>query len=78
MRRSGTGLTCGNSTKTFQKKVAMNLAGISFTAFGIGLMVTSAFVVNDLLSGVLGIIAITSIWDGIELYRQKKRVERAA
>lgn len=30
----------------------------------------------NLLSGVLGVLAITLIWDGIEFLRQKKRVER--
>ncbi len=31
---------------------------------------------NDLLSGVLGITAITILWDGIEIYRQEKRMKR--
>lgn len=30
----------------------------------------------DLLSGVLGITAITLIWDGIEIYRQEGRKRR--
>lgn len=30
----------------------------------------------DLLSAALGITAITVLWDGIELYRQEKRVRR--
>lgn len=30
---------------------------------------------DDLLSGVLGISAITVLWDGIEIYRQEKRVK---
>ncbi len=28
---------------------------------------------NDLLSGVLGITAMTLFWDGVEIYRQEKR-----
>lgn len=28
---------------------------------------------NDLLSGVLGITAITFFWDGVEIFRQEKR-----
>lgn len=28
----------------------------------------------DLLSGVLGITAITVIWDGVEMFRQERRV----
>jgi hypothetical protein len=31
---------------------------------------------NDLLSGVLGITAITILWDGIEIYRQEKRMTK--
>jgi hypothetical protein len=30
----------------------------------------------ELLSGALGITAITLIWDGVEIYRQEKRVRR--
>jgi hypothetical protein len=31
---------------------------------------------SDLLSGILGIIAITIMWDGVEIYRQENRVKR--
>jgi hypothetical protein len=31
---------------------------------------------SDLLSGVLGITAITILWDGVEIYRQEKRMKR--
>ncbi len=31
---------------------------------------------NDLLSGALGITAITILWDGVEIYRQEKRMKR--
>lgn len=31
---------------------------------------------HDLLSAVLGIVAITVLWDGIEMYRQEKRMQR--
>jgi hypothetical protein len=31
---------------------------------------------NDLLSGVLGITAATIFWDGVEIYRQEKRMRR--
>jgi len=29
---------------------------------------------SDLLSGVLGITAITILWDGVEIYRQERRI----
>lgn len=31
---------------------------------------------SDLLSGVLGIAAITILWDGVEIYRQERRMKR--
>ena len=31
---------------------------------------------NDLLSSVLGITAITILWDGVEIYRQEKRMKQ--
>jgi hypothetical protein len=31
---------------------------------------------NNLLSGALGIVSITVLWDGVEIYRQEKRVQR--
>jgi len=30
---------------------------------------------SDLLSGVLGITAITVLWDGVEIFRQEKRLK---
>lgn len=42
-----------------------------------GLLVLSLSLMSggDLLSGVLGIAAITLIWDGVEIFRQEKRVQ---
>ncbi len=31
---------------------------------------------SNLLSGVLGITAATLFWDGVEIYRQEKRMQR--
>lgn len=31
---------------------------------------------SDTWSSVLGVVAVTLVWDGIEFLRQKKRVER--
>ena len=39
-------------------------------------LLSSLLVDSDLLSGVLGITAITLLWDGVEMYRQEKRVQR--
>lgn len=41
------------------------------------LLVTSLLAKEDLLSGVLGIIAITILWDGVEIFRQERRVRRS-
>jgi uncharacterized membrane protein len=46
--------------------------------FGLGLLVMALALVarSDLLSAVLGLTAITLLWDGIEMYRQEKRMQR--
>ena len=51
-------------------------AGPAFWALGLMTYVGSLQAENRLLSSVLGLVAITFIWDGIEFFRQKKRVER--
>jgi len=33
---------------------------------------------DNLLSGAFGIISITVLWDGVEIYRQEKRMRREA
>lgn len=48
--------------------------GIPFLLAGIALMGYSLFVQSDLWSSVIGIIGMTVLWDGIEFYRQEKRV----
>lgn len=49
---------------------------IPLFASGALVLAVSLFTANNLLSGVLGITAITLIWDGIEMYRQAKRQQR--
>ena len=46
--------------------------------FGLGaLVLAGSFVTqNNLFSGILGLVAITLVWDGIEMYRQQKRMQR--
>jgi hypothetical protein len=51
-------------------------AGIPLLLLGVVVMLISVTVQSKLVSGVLGIIAITTSWDGIEFYRQEKRVQR--
>ena len=48
--------------------------GIPFMLLGVAIMILSLFIAANLWSAVLGILAITFFWDGIEFYRQEKRV----
>jgi len=42
-----------------------------------GLVLAGSLVAaSDLLSGILGISAITILWDGVEIYRQEKRMKK--
>jgi len=50
--------------------------GLPFIMLGCLIMTSSLAVRSDLLSGTLGILGITTIWDGIEFFRQEKRVQR--
>ena len=43
---------------------------------GLVVMVGSLFAESTMLSGVLGIVGITTMWDAIELVRQEKRVQK--
>lgn len=52
------------------------MPGIPFFILGMLVLVISTQVASDLLSGVLGITAITLVWDGVEMYRQEKRMQR--
>ena len=46
-----------------------------FISGGIVLLL-SLFTPVNLISAILGIIGITLVWDGIEIYRQEKRMRR--
>jgi hypothetical protein len=39
-------------------------------------LAASLAVTGRLLSGVLGVTATTLVWDGVEIFRQEKRVRR--
>ena len=43
---------------------------------GLGILIASLFAESTMLSGVLGIIGITTLWDALELVRQEKRVQK--
>ena len=40
-------------------------------------LLASLFITGNLLSGVLGITGVTIFWDGIEMFRQGKRMQRS-
>jgi hypothetical protein len=46
--------------------------------FGLGAVVLLAGLLSgsDLLSAALGITGVTVIWDGVEIFRQEKRLSR--
>ena len=43
---------------------------------GVGMLIGSLFANNMYLSVILGVIAFSSFWSILELFQQKKRVER--
>lgn len=47
-----------------------------FLVVGIGCVAGSLFVVSTLLSTILGVVAFSSFWSILELFKQKKRVEK--
>jgi hypothetical protein len=49
---------------------------IPFFISGGIVLIVSLFTPNHLISAILGLIGITLVWDGIEIYRQEKRMRR--
>ena len=49
---------------------------VPFFICGALVLLASLLAQNDLLSAVLGLSAITLVWDGIEMFRQEKRMLR--
>lgn len=49
---------------------------IPFFILGSLILIFSLFNTLNLVSAVLGITGITLVWDGIEIYRQEKRMQR--
>lgn len=52
--------------------------GWPLIALGLALLAYSATLPGDLPSAVVGITAITVFWDGVEIFRQKKRMQHEA
>jgi hypothetical protein len=48
---------------------------IPFFIIGSMILIFSIFNSLNLISAVLGITGITLVWDGIEIYRQEKRMQ---
>ncbi|MCR4829018.1 MAG: DUF4491 family protein [Bacteroidales bacterium] len=47
-----------------------------FLLAGLGCIAGSLFVQNDILSTLLGVVAFSSLWSILELFKQRKRVEK--
>ncbi len=43
---------------------------------GAEILTASVFMSSDLLSAVMGIVGVTTVWDGVEILRQEKRIRR--
>jgi hypothetical protein len=50
------------------------LPAIPFFLLGLLILFFSLMIAGDLFSAALGITAITLVWDGVEIFRQEKRV----
>jgi hypothetical protein len=50
--------------------------GLVFFVLGLVFFVLSLLVASNLASATLGILGMTIIWDGTELYRQEDRIRR--
>ena len=45
-------------------------------ALGLAILFASTIARANWLSGILGITAVTVLWDGVEMFRQERRVRR--
>lgn len=51
---------------------------IPFFILGGLVLLSSLFITTNIISAILGITGITLVWDGIEIFRQEKRMQREA
>ncbi len=49
--------------------------GWPLIVLGLAALAGSLFVENNLVAAVVGITAITIFWDGVEIFRQEKRMQ---
>ena len=49
---------------------------ITFDRAARGVLIASLFIANQIISPVLGVIGCSCLWSILELFEQKKRVER--
>ncbi len=47
-----------------------------FLLFGLAFIIASLFVANTIISPILGVVGCSCLWSILELFEQKKRVER--
>lgn len=47
-----------------------------FLLFGLAFIIASLFVANTIISPILGVVGYSCLWSILELFEQKKRVER--
>lgn len=47
-----------------------------FLLVGVGCIAGSLFVQNDILSTILGVVAFSSLWSILELFKQRNRVKK--
>jgi len=50
--------------------------GFPLIALGVLILILSGLTADNLFSGILGIVGVTTFWNGIEFFRQQKRVQR--
>ena len=50
--------------------------GWPLIALGLLMLAATLFVADDLYAGLLGLVAVTLFWDGVEIFRQEKRKRR--
>lgn len=50
--------------------------GIPLLILGILVLLSSTISVHDTVSAILGVLGLTTFWDGVEVFQQERRVRR--
>ncbi len=61
--------------RRLQRRFSTRPAPFFFLLGGLALL-ASFFASDRLLSGVVGLLAVTFTWDGIEIFRQERRMKK--